>query len=55
MTHYDNLILATGSRSLFPPMAGLWADNKTLTDDVFGFRSLDDCMGMITRVSLPRV
>ena len=55
VTHYDNLILATGSRSFFPPMAGLWADNKTLTDGVFGFRSLDDCIGMITRVSLPRV
>ena len=49
VTHYDNLILATGSRSFFPPMAGLWADNKTLTDGVFGFRSLDDCMGMITQ------
>ena len=49
VTRYDNLILATGSRSFFPPMAGLWADNKTLTDGVFGFRSLDDCMGMITQ------
>ena len=39
---YDKLILATGSRSFFPPMAGLWADNKTLTDGVFGFRTLDD-------------
>ncbi|BBZ08183.1 nitrite reductase [NAD(P)H] [Mycolicibacterium doricum] len=45
--HYDHLILATGSRSFFPPMAGLWADNKTLTDGVFGFRTLDDCLGMI--------
>ncbi|MHC9294897.1 nitrite reductase large subunit NirB [Mycobacterium sp. LTG2003] len=45
---YDDLILATGSRSFFPPMAGLWADDKTLTDGVFGFRTLDDCMGMIS-------
>jgi nitrite reductase (NADH) large subunit len=45
--HYDDLILATGSRSFFPPMTGLWADNTTLTDGVFGFRTLDDCMGMI--------
>lgn len=44
---YDRLILATGSRSFFPPMEGLWADNKTLTDGVFGFRSLDDCVSMI--------
>lgn len=44
---YDRLILATGSRSFFPPMEGMWADNKTLTDGVFGFRSLDDCASMI--------
>ena len=46
-TRYDTLILATGSRSFFPPMTGLWADDKTLTDGIFGFRSLDDCLGMI--------
>ncbi|MCZ8380830.1 nitrite reductase large subunit NirB [Mycobacterium sp. CPCC 205372] len=45
--HYDDLVLATGSRSFFPPMTGLWADDTTLTDGVFGFRTLDDCMGMI--------
>jgi nitrite reductase (NADH) large subunit len=45
--HYDRLILATGSRSFFPPMEGMWADNKTLTAGVFGFRSLDDCEAMI--------
>src|SRR6478752_4217300 len=39
---YDKLILATGSRSFFPPMTGLWADDKTLVDGVFGFRTLDD-------------
>jgi nitrite reductase (NADH) large subunit len=50
-TSYDTLILATGSRSFFPPMAGLWADNKTLTDGVFGFRTLDDCMGMIEQAA----
>ena len=49
VTRYDNLILATGSRSFFPPMAGLWADDKTLADGVFGFRSLDDCLGMISQ------
>ena len=26
---YDKLILATGSRSFFPPMEGLWADDST--------------------------
>jgi nitrite reductase (NADH) large subunit len=45
--HYDRLIIATGSRSFFPPMQGMWADNKTLTEGVFGFRSLDDCAAML--------
>jgi nitrite reductase (NADH) large subunit len=44
---YDRLIVATGSRSFFPPMDGMWADDKTLTSGVFGFRSLDDCTAMI--------
>ena len=51
VTRYDYLILATGSRSFFPPMAGLWADDKTLTDGVFGFRTLDDCVGMINQAA----
>jgi nitrite reductase (NADH) large subunit len=45
--HYDQLIIATGSRSFFPPIEGMWADNKTLTAGVFGFRSLDDCAAML--------
>lgn len=49
--HYDKLILATGSRSFFPPMAGLWSDNKTLADGVFGFRTLDDTAAMIAEAS----
>ena len=53
VTRYDKLILATGSRSFFPPMAGLWADDKTLTDGVFGFRTLDDCVGMIAEAATP--
>jgi nitrite reductase (NADH) large subunit len=45
--HYDRLIIATGSRSFFPPMEGMWADDRTLTAGVFGFRSLDDCTAML--------
>ncbi|MGE2833460.1 nitrite reductase large subunit NirB [Mycobacterium sp. SMC-4] len=45
---YDKLILATGSRSFFPPITGLWADDKTLADGVFGFRTLDDTAAMIS-------
>lgn len=44
---YDKLILATGSRSFFPPVEGIWRDDKTLAPGVFGFRSLDDCEAMI--------
>jgi nitrite reductase (NADH) large subunit len=44
---YDKLVLATGSRSFFPPMEGMWQDDKTLTPGIFGFRSLDDCEAMI--------
>jgi len=44
---YDKLVLATGSRSYFPPTEGLWADDKTLTPGVFGFRNLHDTMAMI--------
>ena len=48
--HYDRLVIATGSRSFFPPLEGLWADDKTLTGGVFGFRSLDDCEAMLAYV-----
>ena len=48
---YDKLILATGSRAFFPPMAGLWADDKTLADGVFGFRTLDDTAAMIAEAA----
>jgi nitrite reductase (NADH) large subunit len=44
---YDKLVLATGSRSFFPPMEDMWQDDKTLTPGIFGFRSLDDCEAMI--------
>ena len=45
--HYDRLLIATGSRSFFPAMEGMWADDTTLTPGVFGFRSLDDCAAML--------
>jgi nitrite reductase (NADH) large subunit len=47
---YDTLVLATGSRSFFPPMSGLWASATELTRGVFGFRSLDDATGMLAHV-----
>lgn len=45
--HYDRLIIATGSRTFFPPLEGIWRDDKTLTTGVFGFRTLDDCTAML--------
>ncbi|HEY3895981.1 MAG TPA: FAD-dependent oxidoreductase, partial [Pseudonocardiaceae bacterium] len=47
IVRYDKLMLATGSRSYFPPTEGLWEDNKTLTPGVFGFRTLHDTMAMM--------
>ncbi len=38
---YDHLVLATGSRALVPPLAGL--DGPRLPDRVVPFRTLDDC------------
>jgi nitrite reductase (NADH) large subunit len=48
---YDKLILATGSRTFFPPMDGMWVDDKTLTPGVFGFRTLDDTTAMLDYAS----
>ncbi|MHC1558021.1 nitrite reductase large subunit NirB [Actinomycetospora sp. C-140] len=50
VTPYDTLVLATGSRSFFPPMDGMWASTTQLTPGVFGFRSLDDATGMLEHV-----
>ncbi|MGH3702244.1 MAG: nitrite reductase large subunit NirB [Pseudonocardiaceae bacterium] len=44
---YDKLIIATGSRTFFPPLDGMWVDDRTLTPGVFGFRTLDDTTAMV--------
>ncbi len=44
---YDKLIVATGSRTFFPPMDGMWVDDRVLTPGVFGFRTLDDTNAML--------
>jgi nitrite reductase (NADH) large subunit len=48
---YDKLIIATGSRTFYPPMDGMWVDDKTLTPGVFGFRTLDDTTAMLDYAS----
>ena len=47
ISSYDKLVIATGSRTFFPPMDGMWVDDKTLTPGVFGFRTLDDTTAML--------
>jgi nitrite reductase (NADH) large subunit len=44
---YDKLIVATGSRTYFPQLDGMWADDTTLTPGVFGFRTIDDTTAML--------
>ncbi|MGH8013696.1 MAG: FAD-dependent oxidoreductase [Candidatus Binataceae bacterium] len=40
---YDKLIIATGSRPLIPPIAGLKKNNGEHKPGIFVFRTLDDC------------
>jgi nitrite reductase (NADH) large subunit len=47
VTPYDQLILATGSRSFMPPMDGLYAEGGGLVPGVFAFRTIDDTRAMV--------
>ena len=44
---YDYLLIATGSRAFMPPIPGLHLDDKSLKLGVFGFRTIDDTIGMV--------
>jgi nitrite reductase (NADH) large subunit len=44
---YDVLLIATGSRAFIPPMQGLNGPDGKLKRGVFGFRTIDDCDGII--------
>ncbi len=44
---YDKLLIATGSRALIPPMRGTYDAAGTMRDGVFGFRTIDDCNGIM--------
>ncbi|MCZ2812742.1 nitrite reductase large subunit NirB [Modestobacter sp. VKM Ac-2979] len=46
-TAYDQLVLATGSRSFIPPMTGLYTAGEQLLPGVFGFRTIDDTRAML--------
>ena len=43
ISHYDVLVLATGSRALVPPMDGLHSSNGERKKGVFVLRTLGDC------------
>jgi assimilatory nitrate reductase electron transfer subunit len=47
-THpYDSLVLATGSTSTIPDVPGLRLDDGTLVRGAVGFRTLEDCHGIL--------
>jgi nitrite reductase (NADH) large subunit len=51
ITPYDELIIATGSRSFMPPTEGLYTADGLLLPGVFAFRTIDDTRGMIDYVT----
>nr|WP_294524173.1 nitrite reductase large subunit NirB [uncultured Rhodopila sp.] len=51
---YDKLLIATGSRAFIPPMDGARTPDGNLKDGVFGFRTLDDCSGIMARAKASR-
>ncbi len=44
---YDVLLIATGSRAFIPPIDGARRADGELRSGVFGFRTIDDCTGII--------
>ena len=44
---YDVLLIATGSRAFIPPMAGLNGPDGNMKAGVFGFRTINDCDGIM--------
>jgi nitrite reductase (NADH) large subunit len=47
---YDHLVLATGSYSFVPPMAGIRTDAGELIGGVHGFRTIDETRAMLDAV-----
>ncbi|MGY1804118.1 nitrite reductase large subunit NirB [Blastococcus sp. SYSU D00922] len=46
-TPYDHLVLATGSYSFIPPMAGVRTDSGDLLPGVYGFRTIDETRALL--------
>ncbi|PRY50749.1 nitrite reductase (NADH) large subunit [Geodermatophilus tzadiensis] len=53
-TAYDHLVLATGSHSFVPPMAGVRTDDGGLLPGVYGFRTIDETRAMLAATSCCR-
>ncbi|WP_369133416.1 nitrite reductase large subunit NirB [Modestobacter sp. I12A-02662] len=51
---YDQLVIATGSRSFVPPMTGLHVAEDQLLPGVFGFRTIDDTRAMLAAAATHR-
>ncbi|UOY02697.1 nitrite reductase large subunit NirB [Blastococcus sp. PRF04-17] len=49
-TPFDHLVLATGSYSFVPPMAGVRGDDGELKPGVYGFRTIDETRAMLDAV-----
>ena len=44
---YDKLLIATGSRAFIPPVKGARLETGAMRPGVFGFRTIDDCNGIM--------
>ncbi len=45
---YDKLVIATGSTAFIPALEDISGESSQFKDGVFVFRTLDDCIGMIS-------
>ncbi len=53
--HYDVLLIATGSRAFIPPIENIRDAKGELREGVFGFRSIDDCNGIMETAKRSKV
>jgi nitrite reductase (NADH) large subunit len=54
VAEYDVLLIATGSRAFIPPIQGLNGPDGKIKGGVFGFRTIDDCDGIIASAKASR-
>jgi nitrite reductase (NADH) large subunit len=55
VAHYDKLLIATGSRAFIPPIQGVTLADGRLKPGVFGFRTIDDCNGIVAKATSSNV